>query len=313
MQESTLTVQEPLNQVTTAQPLVSIVSVNWNQPKLTRLMVRSLQHLSYPNWEVIVVDNGSTKGDIRGLKIKYPDIQLVISKENLGFAGGNNLAFPHCKGKYILLLNNDTEVDPNFLEPLVALMEKNPDVGIVSPKIFFYDHPDVLQYAGTTPIHPITSRGKKFGHGEKDEGQHDSICETGYANGACMLIRAELLNTVGHLYEDYFLYYEEHDFTERVRQAGYRIMFHPGGRIFHKVSASTGKMSPLKAFYLHRNRMVFIRRNHTGITRLLASLYYLLVATPKLWLTAFLKFDNDRKKAIERAVIQALTGRMDRY
>ena len=262
-------------------PLVSIVSVNFNQPELTRIMMQSLQDMNYPNWELLLVDNGSSKGDIRPLKTEFPDTHLFINPDNLGFAGGNNLAFPHCKGKYVLMLNNDTEVDPEFLFPLVQLMEEHPDVGVVSPKLFYYDNPNILQFAGTTPMHPITMRGSKIGNGKKDDGSFDQIRETGFANGACMLIRKELLNELGYMYEPYFLYYEEHDLCSRIERAGYRIMFHPGSRIWHKVSASTGALSPLKTHYLHRNRLVYLKRNRSGMTKVLALAYYWLVATPK--------------------------------
>jgi GT2 family glycosyltransferase len=282
-------------------PLVSIVSVNWNQAELTRVMLKSLELASYPNLDVWVVDNGSTKGNLKSLKEDFPRVNFIISPENLGFAGGNNLALERVKGDYVLLLNNDTEVDPHFLQPMVELMEKNKEIGIVSPKIFFYDHPEILQYAGTTLIHPITNRGKKFGYGEKDNGKYDNITETGFPNGACMLIRKEAMDKVGLMYENYFLYYEEHDFTHKVREAGYKIYFQPFSRIFHKVSATTGKASPLKAYYLHRNRQVFNRRNFHGFTFLLSSLYYFLIATPK----AIAKHAIDQDWKLVRSILRA--------
>ena len=262
-------------------PLVSIVSVNFNQPGLTRIMMESLEKMTYPNWELLLVDNGSSQGDLRPLKKEFPWVHLFLQEKNLGFAGGNNLAFPHCRGKYVLMLNNDTEVEPGFLFPLVELLENRPEVGVVSPKLFYFDQPEILQFAGTTPMHPITLRGKKIGNGQRDNGQFDQIRETGFANGACMLLRKDLLDHVGYMYEPYFLYYEEHDLCSRIERAGFKIMFHPGSRIWHKVSASTGALSPLKTHYLHRNRLVYLRRNRFGVTQLLASLYYWLVATPK--------------------------------
>lgn len=290
-----------------AQPMVSIVSVNFNQPELTRIMLESLDKMTYPNWECLLVDNGSTKGDIRPLKKDFPDTHLYINPDNLGFAGGNNLAFPHCKGKYILMLNNDTEVHPEFLQPLVQLMEERPDVGVVSPKLFYYDDPEVLQFAGTTRMHPITMRGKKIGNGIKDEGQFDQLRETGFANGACMLIRKELLDTLGYMYEPYFLYYEEHDLCSRIERAGYKIMFHPESRIWHKVSASTGALSPLKTHYLHRNRLVYLRRNRQGFTKWLALAYYWGVATPKELLKH--RRSPEHRDAIKRAIVWNLKNK----
>ncbi len=294
-----------------AWPRVTIVSVNYRQPTLTGLMLLSLRQCRYPDLEIIVVDNGSGAQGVQHLETEFPEAKFIYSAENLGFAGGNNLGFPHATGEYVLLLNNDTEVPPDFLQPMVAMMESDRRIGVVSPKLFFFDHPHTLQYAGTTGIHPITSRGRKFGAGEIDQGQHDQPRETGYANGACMLIRRNLLEQLSYLREDYFLYYEEHDLTERVRQAGFRIMFQPESHIYHKVSASTGALSPLKAFYLHRNRLVFIQRTQRGPTKWLAVLYYLLIATPKAWLS-FIR-DPERRKAILLATWRGLRGDMRRW
>jgi len=274
-------------------------------------MLDSLRQCSYSDLEIIVVDNGSGAQGVQHLEVEFPEAKFVYSAENLGFAGGNNLGFPHATGEYVLLLNNDTEVPPDFLQPMVAMMESDRRIGVVSPKLFFFDHPHTLQYAGTTGIHPITSRGRKFGAGEIDQGQHDQPFETGFANGACMLIRRNLLEQLSYLREDYFLYYEEHDLTERVRQAGFRIMYQPESHVYHKVSVSTGALSPLKAFYLHRNRLVFIRRTQRGLTKGLAILYYLLVATPKAWLS-FIR-DPKRRKAIRLATWRGLRGDMRRW
>jgi len=286
---------------TAEYPMVSVVSVNWKQRALTEVMLDSLREVDYPHLDIWVVDNGSPEGGLEGLKQAYPEVNVIISPDNLGFAGGNNLALPQVVGKYVLLLNNDTEVDPGFLQPMVDLMESDEQIGIVSPKIFFYDQPEVLQYAGTTLIHPITNRGKKFGYGEKDEGKYEEVCETGFPNGACMLVRRSLFERLGLLYENYFIYYEEHDFAHRSRKAGYKIYFQPKSRIYHKVSASTGQDSPFKIYYMHRNRQVFNRRNYKGLTFLLSSLYYFFVATPKALLKYLISWNIPLFHAIIRA------------
>lgn len=123
---------------TTPQPLVSIVSVQYGHPEVTIDMVKSLRKITYPNIEIIIVDNASPDEHPEIVKEECPEIIYLESKENLGFAGGNNLGFKVAKGKYILMLNNDTEVEPDFLEPLVAKMENDPHIGIVSPKIRFF-------------------------------------------------------------------------------------------------------------------------------------------------------------------------------
>jgi GT2 family glycosyltransferase len=263
------------------QPMVSIVSVNYDQPEVTCEMLETLRKVTYPNFETLIVDNASPSTSPAIIKQKYPEVQLIISEKNLGFAGGNNIALKQAKGDYVLLLNNDTEVKPDFLESLVELMESDKKIGIVSSKILYFYEDNVIQYAGASPINPITSRGRHYGYKEIDNGQLDEVTETAYPHGACMMIRKSVLEELGLLYEGYFLYYEELDFAERVKRAGYKIYFQPNSSILHKESISTGKNSPLKTYYMNRNRLLFVRRNSTGITFLLGIIYFFMISLPK--------------------------------
>lgn len=282
-------------------PMVSIVSVNYDQPEVTCEMLASLRKVTYPNFETLIVDNGSPTKSPASIKEKYPEVQLIISKKNLGFAGGNNIALKKAKGDYILLLNNDTEVQPDFLESLVSLMESDKKIGIASSKILYFYEDNIIQYAGASPINQITSRGRHYGYKEVDTGQLDQVTETSYPHGACMMIRKSVLEEIGLLYEGYFLYYEELDFAERVKRAGYTIYFQPNSSILHKESISTGKNSPLKTYYMNRNRVLFVRRNTKGITFLLAMIYFFLISLPK----NTLKYISDKKhlSALYRGVL----------
>ncbi len=268
-------------EIKSQNPMVSIVSVNYDQPQVTCEMLESLRHVTYPNFEILIVDNGSptTSPDI--IKEKYPKVQLLISAENLGFAGGNNIAIKQAKGDYILLLNNDTEVKPNFLESLVTLMESDKKIGITSSKILYFYEDNMIQYAGMAALNPITSRGGSDGDKEIDNGQYNEVKETYYPHGACMMIRKSVVEEIGLLYEGYFLYYEEYDFADRVRQAGYKIYYQPNSNILHKESVASGKNSPLKTYYLNRNRVLFLRRNSHGFTFLLAMIYFFMISIPK--------------------------------
>lgn len=263
------------------KPRVSIVSINYDQPEVTCEMLASLEKVSYPNFETIIIDNGSPTTTPELIQRNYPNTKLIISKKNLGFAGGNNLGLQEATGDYLLLLNNDTEVPPDFLDSMVDLMEKDPSIGIVSPKIYYYHEENTLQYAGTSPINPITSRGRHYGNKEKDTGQFNTVTETYYPHGACMLFRRSILEELGLLYEGYFLYYEEYDFSERVRNQGYKIYFQPNSYILHKESIATGKNSPLKTHYMNRNRLLFLRRNINGGTFWVAMLYFFAISLPK--------------------------------
>ena len=269
------------------QPLVSIVSVQYGHPEVTLEMIQSLKQISYSPIEIIIVDNGSPDGNPDIVKEKFPEIVYIKSKENLGFAGGNNLGFEVAKGKYILMLNNDTEVEKDFLEPLVEKMENDPKIGIVSPKIRFFHSPDTLQYVGYEPINPITQRGGAKGFGEKDKGQYEEDVEASYGHGAAMMIPMKVIKEVGLMADVFFLYYEELDWAHRIRNAGYKIYYVHNSLIYHKESISTGgRVSSLRAYYMTRNRILYLRRNFFGFTYFLALVYQMLVAIPKNALTS---------------------------
>jgi len=282
------------------KPMVSIVSINYDQPIVTCEMLDSLRKVTYPNFEIIIVENGSPTKTPDLIRDNYPEAKLVISKKNLGFAGGNNIGLKEVKGEYVLLLNNDTEVPADFLDSMVDLMEENPEIGIVSPKIYYYYEKNVLQYAGTPSINSITSRSRHYGNKEQDTGKFDEVTETYYPHGACMMFRKKLLEDLGMLYEGYFLYYEEYDFAERVRKAGYKIYFQPNSYILHKESISTGKNSPLKTYYLNRNRLLFLRRNVEGGTFYLAMIYFFIISLPKNTLKYL--FNKEHLSALYRGV-----------
>ncbi len=272
-------------------PLVSIVSINYDHPEVTCAMLESMRKVTYPNVEVIVVDNASPNDDPAIIKQKYPEIVFIQSEKNLGFPGGNDLGIRQASGKYIMLLNNDTEVVPGFLEPLVAKMENDPTIGIVSPKIKFFDPPQLLQYCGISPINLLTIRSKGIGFNEVDNGQYNIDTEQAYAHGAAMMLRREVIEKVGLMADIYFLYYEELDWCFRTRQTGYKIYYVHNSLIYHKESVSTGRFSPLKTYYINRSRWLYMRRHVTGFNLLLAVMYQTLVSIPKNTLVYFIKGD----------------------
>ncbi len=287
---------------TTDWPLVSVVTVNFNQSEVTCEFLRSFYQISYPNTEIIVVDNASPSDHPEIIKEQFPDIRFIQTKKNLGFAGGNNVALPYCKGKYVLFINNDTEVDPGFLEPLVEVLEGNPHIAMVSPKIHYFHTPDTFQFAGFTPIHPITIRNFAIGFGEKDKGQYDITCQTGSIFGAAMLVSMEVIKKVGTMTENFFLYYEEHDWAEHIKKAGYKIYYQGKSLVLHKESISTVKESPFQIFYLTRGRILYARRNNHGLIKLLSLLYLNLIAVPKQILHYLVIKRPDLAKASFRAM-----------
>jgi len=290
------------------QPLISIVTINFRQSRTTNQLLDSLREISWTRYEVIVVDNDCGE-DWRNIHLNLPCIKLIQNHKNSGFAGGNNIGIEHCRGDYILLLNNDTEVEPGFLEPMVSLMESNPEIGAVSPKIKYYDQPSVLQYAGFSSMNPITLRMRAIGNNQSDQGQYNNIRETPFAHGCAMLVRKGVVELAGHLHEDYFLYYEELDWSSAIRRAGFRIYYHPGSVVYHKESLSVQKDSPLKTYYLNRNRILYMRRNFKLANRLVALLYLLIVSVPsRLFRFAVFK-DRKHLSAYVDALLWHLTLR----
>ncbi|HWB62578.1 MAG TPA: glycosyltransferase family 2 protein [Chitinophagales bacterium] len=260
-------------------PKVSIITVNYNQAAVTCEMLESLRALTWKNTEVLVVDNASAENcDV--IKEKYPEVELIKSKTNLGFAGGNNLAIVKATGDYLLLINNDTEVSPGFIEPLLETFARHDKAGVVSPKIVFYYTNNLIQYAGTNKINPLTCRGETVGYMQKNDGRFDSETRTDLSHGACMIFSREVLDKVGIMDDSYFLFYEEYDYCERVKRAGFDIYYNGQSQILHKQSVSVGKASPMKSYFMTRNRIYFSRKNFSGLNRLSAVAYTYMIAIP---------------------------------
>jgi len=272
-------------------PLVSFISINYNQLKITEEFLQSRFKITYPNYEVIIVDNGSPSDNPDSLKENFPKIRLIKSQKNLGFAGGNNLGIQAARGKYLFFINNDTEVETNFLEPLVDLLEKDINIGMVSPKIKFYFSKDknTIQYAGATGINPATGRGSKIGSFEIDKGQYNDVRETALGHGAAMMIPMSVIEKVGLMPDIFFLYYEEHDWCEHIKREAYKIYYLGESTVYHKESMSVGKNSPLKMYYMTRGRLLFTRRNTKGVKKISALLFFLFFSLPKNIFKLFFK------------------------
>ncbi len=284
-------------------PLVSVISINYDHPEVTCELLTSLRKITYRNVEIIVIDNASPHDDPAIIKQNFPEIRFIQSKENLGFAGGNNMGIRQSNGKYILFLNNDTEVDPGFLEPLVAKFESNTLVGAISPKIKFFHSPDTIQFAGISAFNPYTIRNRGIGFGATDRGQFDSDYQTDFVHGACMMVPMEVIQKVGLMSECYFLYYEEHDWATRIKEAGYQLWYIHNSTILHKESISTGKVSSLKIYYMNRSRLLYLRRNIHGIQFCIAILYQLFVSIPKNAVSFLIRGYPGHFHAYHRAVL----------
>lgn len=263
------------------EKLLSIITINYNGLKDTCELIDTLP-LNDETIEVIVVDNASTQDEATELEKRYPLIIVIRSDKNLGFAGGNNLGIKAAHGKYLFFINNDTILSqPSALSLLITRLESSAQIGMVCPKIRFTWDKQPIQYAGYTPLSKITLRNKSIGFGEQDNGQYDTPHPTPYAHGAAMMVKREIIEKVGMMPECYFLYYEELDWSMMIRRAGYEIWYEPACTIFHKESQTTGQMSPLKTYFITRNRLLFAQRNAQKDTKYLTYVYLIIVVATK--------------------------------
>jgi len=206
--------------LTGAEPLISIVTLNYNQTPVTCEFLESTRKLLYKNFEILVCDMAS---DIDPTPVisagAYPKTRLLLAGKNLGFAGGNNWGIRQAKGEYIFIVNNDTEVTPDLLHRLLAPFYNDPAIGVTSPKIKYFFSPDTIQYAGFNPMNPFTGRTSTVGDKEADKGQYDTPGPTFGAHGCAMMVKREVIEKTGMFPELFFLYYEEWDWSARIRRA----------------------------------------------------------------------------------------------
>ncbi|NCN24420.1 MAG: glycosyltransferase family 2 protein [Candidatus Pacebacteria bacterium CG10_big_fil_rev_8_21_14_0_10_42_12] len=255
---------------------ISILIVNYNNHKRTNLCLRSLESISHPSFSytVLIVDNGSQEIYSLPREFNRKKFQVVRSDANLGFTGGNNLglhtAIEKFNSDYVVLLNNDTLVDPNFLETLFQAAEDDPSVGLVSPKIYFTKNMEfhsesykrnelgnVLWYAGGSIDWEHLAAFHR-GVDEIDRGQFANQTESDFATGCCVLIRREILEKVGYLDKKYFLYLEDVDLSIRARLFGYSIRYCDKAVIWHdNAGSSGGSGSNFHIYYQLRNRLYF--------------------------------------------------------
>jgi GT2 family glycosyltransferase len=248
-------------------PLVSIIVLNWNGRQDTLACLASLAKLDYTRYTIIVVDNHSTDDSVEVIRREYPTITLLEASENLGFVGGNNLGIEHAQKTgtdYILLLNNDTEVAPDFLRLMVTAAEAEPHIGVVGPTIYYSDQPNVIWSAGG---HIDWNEGRTWmmNLDETDQGQlGHSPRPVSFVTGCALLAKKTVFDRVGLLDERFFAYYEETEWCTRATRAGYRIVHVPQAKLWHKISYAARDNSPIVSYYMTRNRLLFLQLAQAG-------------------------------------------------
>jgi len=223
-------------------PLVYIIVLTWNGKQDTIECLRSLQKVSYQNFKILLVDNASSDGTVDAVRKEFHNVEMIINDANLRFAGGNNVGIRKALdqgAKYILLLNNDTVVEKDFLSHLVDVAEREKRSGMVGPKIYFHSDPNRLWYAGGK-IEWWKGWISHVGVREKDTGQYNSQSLTDYITGCCILVRREVIEKIGVLDESYFIYGEDADWCLRAARVRYSLLYVPSAVIWHKLSVSTG-------------------------------------------------------------------------
>ena len=282
---------------------LSIITINYNGLKDTCELIDTLP-LEDDSIEVIVVDNASTQDEATAIEQRYPQVKVIRSPRNLGFAGGNNLGIQAAKGKYLFFLNNDTILRPHTSDfsHLVNRLESSPKVGMVCPKIRFSWGDNPIQFAGYTPLSSITMRNRAIGCGEVDNGQYDTPHPTPYAHGAAMMVKREVIEKAGLMPECYFLYYEELDWSMMIRRSAYNIWYEPACTIYHKESQTTGQNSPFRTYYITRNRLLFAKRNINNPQKYLTYLYLIGIVA----LRDIIKYAFHRRPDLAQATLKGL-------
>ena len=243
---------------------VFVIVLNWNGYRDTIECVESLKGVDYPGLETVIIENGSTDGSEEILRKRFPGLTVLQTGGNLGFAGGSNVGLKYALDSgadYVVLLNNDTTVDPSFVKELVRVAQTDERIGLLSSKVYFYGEPDVLWYAGAT-FNQWLGWGRLRGYGQRDDGRFDAAGETNRASGCALMLTRRFCESVGLFDEEYFCYCEDLDLGIRAKRAGFKVMYVPASKVWHKESKSTGgATAAVSLYYTVRNTLRCVDKN----------------------------------------------------
>jgi len=247
-------------------PKVKVLILSYNGKDLLDDSISSYLANTYSNFEIIVIDNGSIDGTYEYVARNFPEVKIIRIEKNLGYSGGFNFglnyAFIQLNADYVLVTNNDVKADKNVIKELVKIAKMEDRIGFVTGKVYYYDKPNILQTVGKYED-PIRWNGNHIGHKETDNGQYDIIQERAFADDVFTLVSARLYNEVGGYDETFFLQSEEFEWQARAKKYGYKIMYTPNAKIWHKVSMTIGKRSAIKEYYDARNPIIVILMHQT--------------------------------------------------
>ncbi|WP_152680016.1 glycosyltransferase family 2 protein [Niallia circulans] len=305
---------------------IAIILLNWNNYQDTYDCLKSLEGISEPIFDIFLVDNNSTDGSYELLK-KYKEtkkvshtITYIQANENLGFAGGNNLGLKvaYSKGyEFFWLLNNDTIVNPDALKNLYNTIVSDKSIGIVGSKIYYYSDPKRIWFAGGK-INTWTGTPTHIGENQYDSMIYNEQKSVDYITGCSLFFRRQVLDTVGYMYEDFFLYYEETEWNIRINNYGWKIIYEPKSVVFHKVSASSGgteNIAPYVEYYDIRNAYIMIKRTQPNFKVIFAAIYMFVKICKNAIKTLLFKRKNKNERAWYnyRGVLDAFFMRMGKH
>lgn len=296
----------------TGTPSVLVIILTYNGCALTVSCLESLERVRTPNVSVLVVDNASHDDTRAVLQTRFPEIPVIACETNLGFAAGNNIGLQYAYAmdfRYALLLNNDTEVAPDFLEPLVEMMEQEPSCGAVGPLIYYHAQPDRIWSAGGI-VRRNLGKTEMRGLDEVDAGQYNQTAMVDFVTGCALLVRVAALPAVGLIDPRFGMYYEETEWCARIRRTGYAIAVVPKSRIWHKISPDRQALSKRVTYYMTRNRLLYLRLTNAPMR---AWLHATFLQDWRTWLSWNLrprwKDRREAKQAIPMAWRDFLLGR----
>lgn len=284
---------------------VAIVILNYNGKVFLEKFLPSILKTAYENFRVIIGDNASTDNSIEFLKTNYPEIEVISNKENFGFAGGYNKILERVKSDYFVLLNSDVEVQPNWINPIIALMEADPSIGACQPKILSQKQKEYFEYAGAAGGYldkygyPFC-RGRLFDSVELDTGQYNKNKEVFWASGAALFVRAKVYADYGGLDSDFFAHMEEIDFCWRLKNAGYKILYCSESVVYHVGGGTLDVINPKKTFLNFRNSLICIQKNLRG-NKVLWVFWVRIWLDLLAWLKFVLEGKMDHALAINKA------------
>lgn len=265
-------------------PKVYFIVLNFNAYKDTIECLKSLKAITYPNYEIVVVDNASKDNSFEKISETFKDITLLRSENNYGYANGNNIGIKYTlskKAEYVCILNNDVVVEKNFLEPLMERMLIEPQLGLIGPCICDFYQRDHIQAMGSS-LNMVTGLTRARLKNDLWEEHKEEEREVGYLGGACFIIKAEVFNKIGFIPENYFLFFEETEFCLKALQSEFKMLCLAKSRVYHKGSFTISKYSGLSYFFLNRNRVIFMRRNANKLEFTLFSIYLFIEALGRI-------------------------------